>query len=57
MVGGGGGRVGGDIVGASTDWKVHLNPLRLGLWLGPALNTAMARLEDIFKVPGVVKWQ
>ena len=55
VVGGGvGGRIGGR-VGALTDWNVHLNPFRLGLWVGPAWKTAMARFEDIFIEPGFVK--
>ena len=53
-----GGVVGGAVgrrVGALTDRNVHLNPFRLGLWVGPAWKTAMARFEDIFIEPGFVK--
>ena len=48
-----GGVVGG-VVRALTDWNVHLNPLWLELWVGPAWKMARARLEDIVIEPGFV---
>ena len=47
------GVVGGG-VGTLTDWNVHLNPLWLELWVGPAWKMAKARLEDIVIDPGSV---
>ena len=47
--------VGGSVVvgiGALTEWNVHL---RLGLCVGPAWKTAIARLEDILIELGFVK--
>ena len=44
----------GGAVGTLIDWNVHLNPLWLELWVGPAWKMARARLEDIVIEPGFV---